>query len=173
MRRGPVIVLGWLAVGAFSAATASAAVAYRITTDPPSPRAGEPTTVVVRTLFPAEAPATASEPQPLDDFPWTFVAESPSGRTHQIALERLGSSRHEWIATFTFDETGHWEIGLDKRHLGTPVDPTLGARLSVQVGDPDPPMSPITGAVAALSILAIAIASWLWISRRSAASARR
>jgi hypothetical protein len=168
-----LVVLGSLAVGAFAAATVSAAVAYRITTDPQNPMAGEPTTVVVRTLFPAEAPATASEPQPLDDFPWTFVAESPSGRTHEIALERLGASRYEWTATFTFDEIGEWEIGLDKRHLGTPVDPTLGARLTVQVGDGDVPMAPIAGAVAALAILAIAIASWVWISRRSAASARR
>lgn len=163
-----------LAFMAFATMTvsASAAVVYRIEIDPEQPTVGEPTTIVVSTLFPAVAHGTPPEPQPLDDFPWTFVAESPRSARYEIALERLGSTGFQWTADFMFDEPGNWEIGLDRRHLGTPVDPALGARLPVEVRGPDEPTLPVTvivavaGVVAGAVLLAVGI---LRIRRRSSA----
>lgn len=142
------------------------AAAYRITTDPSEPRVGEPATIVIGTLVYVDPPATPSEPLPLDEFLWTFVAESPRGERHEIALTRVDSSANEWTATFVFDETGQWEIGLDRPHLGTPADPSLGARKPVTVRSPDdgPLASPIIVAVVSVFVAILAVV----IARRSA-----
>ena len=84
-----------------------------------------------------------TEPQPLDEFPWTFVADAPAGRRHVIALEPTGSTGNAWRGTFAFDEAGRWEIGLDRSHLGTPVDPSLGAREAVIVRDAGGGVTPV------------------------------
>ena len=130
----------------------TAAVAYRISLEPAAPRVSENVTVTVATLFPASGGGPATEPQPLDSFPWTFVAESPAGESHEIGLERRGPN--EWSGTFTFYEPGRWEVGLDRRHLGTPVDPSLGARVTIDVQRPGvllPPLAlPLIGIVVTL-----------------------
>jgi len=131
----------------------SAAVVYRIETEPPMPRVGETTTIIVSTLFPATPPATATEPQHLDAFPWKFVAESPRRSRHVLILTRSDKLAHQWTAKFIFDQPGPWEVGLDRSHLGIPVDPTLGARTTVNVRGPDDPRLALFAFVAASLVL--------------------
>jgi len=69
------------------------------------------------------------------DFPWDFVADSPTGARHLVALGRVVDSDSEWVGQFTFDEPGEWVVGLDPRHLGAPADPALGARTTIMVGE--------------------------------------
>lgn len=151
-----VVVLG-------TPVAATAAVSYRISTEPAEPRVGEPVTIHVATFAYVDPPATPFEPLPLDTFPWTFVAESPSGGREVIVLQRVGSRPNQWTGRFTFDERGRWEVGLDQQHLGTPVDPALGARLTVQVRGNS---GPTEVAIALLVLTAAAIASWMWYRKR-------
>jgi hypothetical protein len=149
-RLGPLAIAFVAGLGAPLAATA--AVSYRITTEPPDPRVGESVTILVATFAYVDPPATPNEPLALEAFPWTFVAESPTGERRVIALQRDGTSTDRWTGRFTFDEPGHWEIGLDEQHLGAPVDPALGARLPVEVRSGDEP----TGVALAVLVLAVA-----------------
>jgi hypothetical protein len=135
--------------------SASAAVAFRIATEPPEPRVGEPTRIVVKTFEYVSPPEVPSRPLALDDFAWTFVAEAPSGGKHVIELERSGTSGNEWTATFEFDEAGSWEVGLDRTHLGTPADPSIGARMTVAVRA-DGDTTPVAATIAAAAVLLLA-----------------
>jgi hypothetical protein len=146
----------------------SAAITYRIAIDPATPHVREPVTIVVATFAYVDPPATPAEPLPLEEFPWTFVAESPSGAVHEIGLQHAGASPNQWVASFAFDEAGRWEIGLDRRHLGTPIDPALGARLTVEVRGSDEPSAPVVIAVALFALIATAL-----LYRRRPRSARR
>ena len=151
------------ALGAPVAVTA--AVSYRIATEPAEPRLGDPVVIRVATFAYVDPPATPTEPLPFEAFPWTFVAESPTGESTVIALQRDGSSTNRWIARFTFDEPGRWEIGLDKQPLATPVDPALGARLTVEVRNGSEPNGVV---LAVLALTAAAMASWVWHRARPA-----
>jgi hypothetical protein len=140
-------------------AVAAAAVSYRITTEPAEPLVAEPVTILVATFEYVDPPATPTQPLPLDEFSWTFVADSPSGGRDVIALDRVGSIPNQWAGRFTFDEPGRWEVGLDERHLGIPVDPSLGARIIVEVRDDSEPNAVALGL---LVLAAAAIASLVW-----------
>jgi hypothetical protein len=155
------------ALGAPVAVTA--AVSYGITTEPTNPRVGEPVMILVATFAYVDPPATPTEPLSLEAFPWTFVADSPTGERTVIALQRLGSSPNEWAGTFTFHELGRWEIGLDTRHLATPVDPALGARLSVEVRSGSEPNGV---AITLVALIGAAIASWVLYRKRPAPDRR-
>lgn len=93
----PGILAVFVTLGAPLAALS--ATAYRIATDPAEPRVGEPTTILVSTLVYVDPPAIPSEPLPLDEFLWTFVAESPKGERHEIALTRVDESTNQWSGT--------------------------------------------------------------------------
>lgn len=165
-RRALALLLLVLAVAMPSAVYA--AVAYRISTDPPQPILGESANILVATFEYVPPPSTPSVPLPLDEFLWTFVAESPSGRTHVVDLAAVQASTNEWSGSFTFDEVGSWEIGLDRSHLGTPVDPSLGARVTVTVraDDGSSPIGILAAAVAGL-LLAVVLATRSRSARRS------
>jgi hypothetical protein len=160
-RLGPLAIALVAALAAPLAAMA--AVSFRITTEPADPRVGEPVMILVATFAYVDPPATPTEPLPLEEFPWTFVADSPTGERTVIALRRVGSSTNLWTSRFTFVEPGRWEIGLDEQHLATPVDPALGARLSLDVGSGNQPNGV---ALALLALTVAAIASWAWYRKR-------
>ena len=137
------ITLAVVLVGLPSVTLTRSAVMYRIWTEPSEPIVGEPTSMGIATFWPdSQVGSDGPKPLALPDFPWSFVADSPTGISHAIALNRVSGSGNEWSGTFSFDEAGHWEVGLDLRHLGTPVDPGLGARVPVIVraaqADQDP-----------------------------------
>jgi hypothetical protein len=158
------------------------AVAYRIWTEPPEPVLGQPATILVATYLPdSGVPAGSLEPLVLPEFPWDFVADSPTSERHSVALTRDGIPDNQWSGRFTFDELGEWEIGLDPRHLGRPLDPSLGARSTVNVvreGSPNTSMKPpstgalgrgatfITALAAGASLLGVFLAVLTWRSRR-------
>jgi hypothetical protein len=158
------------------------AVAYRIWTEPPDPVLGQPATIHVATYLPdSGVPAGSLEPLALPEFPWEFVADSPTGDRHSVALTRDGTPDNQWSGRFTFDELGEWEIGLHVRHLGRPLDPSLGARSTVNVVREEPPNTstepPSTGAlgggaafntaiVAGATLLGVFLALLTWRRRR-------
>lgn len=116
--------------------SAMSAVAYRIWTEPATPLVGEPTPIYVATYWPdSSGLSDAPEPMAIAQFPWDFVADSPRGVRHLVELAPVADFGNQWVGRFTFDEVGEWVVGLDPRHLGTPVDPTLGARATVMVGE--------------------------------------
>lgn len=157
---------GLLAVGFLKPPTAIAAVIYKIQLEPADPGLGEHVSISVAT-FEADSltPGASLDPFPLDDFPWTFVADSPSGESVEIPLERDADSRNRWTGAFAFTEEGRWEIGLDKRHLGSPPDPALGARLEVVVGSGSGP-NPIA-LIAALAVgFPLVVLAGLWLRAR-------
>jgi hypothetical protein len=166
-RLGPLAIALVAALGAPLAATA--AVSYRITTEPPDPRVGESVTILVATFAYVDPPATPTEPLPLEAFPWTFVADSPTGERTVIALQRVASSTNRWTGRFTFDEPGRWEIGLDEQHLATPGDAALGARLPVEVRGGSGPNWVL---LAVLGLTAAALTSWMWYRQRPARDRR-
>lgn len=168
-RRSIAVALTLLAACAVTAHMAIAAVAYRITTDPADPIVGQPTTITVETFFPASPPAMLTVPQPLDEFPWTFVAEAPDGGRHVIDLVRTDEAGNAWSASFTFDEVGAWEIGLDRSHLGTPIDPSLGARVTVTVraDDGSPPIGILVAVVAGLLLAVVVVTARSRSARRT------
>lgn len=115
-------------------ADAWSAVGYEIRTEPQRPVVGQEALITVSTtVFGTGQNGATPEPFPMPEFPWEFVADAPSGTRHTIALTPVDTSQSEWSATFTFDETGDWEIGLHPRHLVQPPDPALGARTTVTV----------------------------------------
>jgi hypothetical protein len=144
-----------------------AAVAFEISTERAHPLVGDPVAILVAT-FRAGLPADIGglEPLPLDEFPWTFVADSPSGRSFIVPLTRDPGSLNRWVGHFTFDEAGRWQIGLAREHLGTPIDPSLGARRdAVVLGDRDQVTGWIVplaiGALIGLGLLGLAGMAWL------------
>ncbi len=157
---------GLLAVGFLKPPTAIAAVIYKIQLEPADPGVGERVAISVAT-FEADSltPGATLDPFPLDNFPWSFVADSPSGESVEISLVRDADSRNRWTGTFVFTEEGRWEIGLDKKHLGSPPDPALGARLDVVVGSDSGP-----NAIALLAAFAVAfplvVLAGLWLRAR-------
>ena len=136
MRR-QVVRASWIAAAALvlaPAPNASAAMGYQIRTEPQRPIVGQETMITVATtVFGTGQGGASPEPFPMPEFPWEFVADAPSGARHTIALTPRGTSQSEWLARFTFDEAGDWEIGLHPRHLGSVPDPALGARVTVTV----------------------------------------
>lgn len=166
--RFTLVAAGLLTVGLLVPPTADAAVIYKNGSEPAAPRIGEQVVISVAT-FEADSlrPGAELDPLPLNDFLWTFVAESPGGQSTEIPLTRDGDSGHRWTGTFVFPEAGRWEIGLDKSHLGSPPDPALGARLEVVVGSEDDRRSLVLLAAMAL-ILAIAVFAALWLRAREA-----
>jgi hypothetical protein len=161
------LTAGLLTVGMLHPPASRAAVIYRIDLEPAIPRVGEQVAISVST-FEADSPSPGSEldPFPLEEFLWTFVADSPSGQTVEIPLARDGVSPNRWTGTFVFTEAGRWEVGLDKSHLGTPPDPALGARLEVDVASDaaDPNPLPLLAAIAI--VLPIAVLAFLWLRAR-------
>ncbi|MCI0583691.1 MAG: hypothetical protein L0227_12530 [Chloroflexi bacterium] len=160
----------WIAATALlltAAPEAWAAVGYQIGTEPQRPVVGQETLItVVTTLFGTGQDGASPEPFPMPDFPWEFVADAPSGARHTIALTPGGTSQSEWLARFTFDEAGDWDIGLHLRHLASPYDPTLGARATVTVvsstsSGPDERVA-LLGAAVAVGGLAVL---GLWVRR--------
>lgn len=143
---------------------AVSAVALRIWTEPSNPLLGEPATIFVATYwYESGSPATSPRPMVLPEFPWDFVADSPAGTRHLVALNRDTSADNQWTGEFMFDEFGKWEVGLDPRNLGTPLDPAAGARRQVLVrNEPlasfDPAAAFIGAAVAGGSALAVLLA---------------
>lgn len=151
------------------------AVAYRITTEPHQPIVGQPAVITIATTVYGSGGGGASpEPLPMDEFPWEFVADAPSGGRYSVALAPVGSAGNEFSAHFEFGEPGEWEIGLHPRHLSTPLDPTLGARTTVVVVDrvTPPPSdegvpSPTTSRPWPLVLLAALVLGALVLARRS------
>jgi hypothetical protein len=128
--------------------------------EPGTPRVGERVAISVRT-FEADSltPGAELDPFPLDDFPWTFVADSPGGRSVEILLEPDGRSTGRWTGTFVFSEAGRWEVGLDKSHLSTSPDPAMGARVEVVVtgNEVDGRLPLLVGLVVLVAIVGVAI----------------
>lgn len=143
---------------------AKAAVSYRIWTEPAAPIVGQATTIYVATVWPASHPPDAnSQPMAMAEFPWDFVVDSPGGTRTKIELTHDRVEGNLWSGTFTFSEPGKWVVGLDPRHLGTPVDSTLGARVELDiassglgVADPAPGL-----AIAALALAVAGVAIFL------------
>lgn len=155
----PVLLFaGLLALGRLGLSAADAAVIYKIELDPEAPHIGERVAISVST-FEADSltPGANLDPLPLDEFPWTFVADSPGGITAEIALVPDDRSANRWTGTFVFSEAGRWMVGLDKRHLGTPPDPALGARLEVVVtaDDADGQLPLLVGFVVLIAIAVV------------------
>lgn len=155
-----ILLAGLLTLGIHGSPTANAAVIYKIELEPEAPRIGERVAISVST-FEADslAPGADLVPFPLDEFPWTFVADSPSGSTVEIALTPDGRPTNRWTGNFVFSEAGRWEIGLDKSHVGTPPDPALGARLEVGVtaDDADGRIPLLVGLVVVLIAIAVVV----------------
>ena len=173
-RRAWVLAIVSVSVVGISLVTSArvwSAVAYQISTDPREPRVGQEVAIRIGTYLPDSASSGGeAEPLPLDDFPWTFVADSPTGDRFVIPLTRSGELTHEWVGTFVFTEVGRWEIGLDPRHLGTPIDPRLGARREILILEANDRASfevPIILLVSALAILVpTATVGWMLLRRR-------
>jgi hypothetical protein len=143
-------------------AVAMAAVSYRIWTDPSGPIVGQATAIYVATVWPAShSPDANSEPMPMEDFPWDFVVDSPSGARTKVELTHDKAEGNLWSGDFVFQEPGSWVVGLDPRHLGTPIDSTLGARVAILVLANKPggidPVAAVVVAGVALALIGVAI----------------
>ncbi len=154
MRRKCLVAV-WIAVFATVVQVAPAAwsaVGYLISTQPQQPIVGrEAVITVVTTVYGSGQDGASAEPFPMAEFPWEFVADAPSGARHTITLTAGAPRAGEWSGTFTFDEVGNWEIGLHPRHLGSPSDPTIGARTTVTV------IAPSSGASDGIVLVAAAV----------------
>src|SRR5262245_37725542 len=107
------------ALGVQPVAVTQSAVMYRVWTEPGEPITGQPVAIHIATHWP-DSQGQSGSPKPLNlpDFPWSVVADSPAGVRHAITISRVSGSGNEWSGTFSFDEPGQWEVGLDPRHLG-------------------------------------------------------
>ena len=165
------MVLAMAMAGFLDVFPATAAVAYRIWTEPAEPTVGEQVAIHVATYWPeSPVPSGGLTPMPLPEFLWEFVADSPAGKRYPVSLQPSDGQSNQWVGRFAFDSPGEWTIGLHPRHLGTPVDPALGARMSVEVrgaGDSSNSLSPVVIAGLGTAALIAALAAFLRFLRRA------